>query len=85
MDTLTTVDFVPWDTLGDAATPHILHPFREAVAAVIEADATVETSELTIIEDSDGEPSLLRVIVTGTTRADVLVERAWNNGAFETR
>ena len=83
MQTLTTVDFGPWDTLGDNATPHILHPFRKAVAAVVEADTTVETFDLTIIEDSDGEPSLLRVTVTGTTRADVLVERAWNDGKFD--
>jgi hypothetical protein len=83
MQTLTTVDFVPWDTLGPAATPYDLHAFRKAVETVVKADAAVEAFDLTILDDSEGEPSLLRVTVTGTTRADVLVERAWNNGKFD--
>ena len=72
----TTVDFVPWDSLGDTATPSDLLALRDAVKAAAERDKAIESCDLVILYDSEGQPSLLRVTVTGTTRADVLVERA---------
>ncbi len=72
----TTVDFVPWDSLGDTATPSDLLALRDAVKAAAERDKAIESCDLLILNDSKGQPSLLRVTVTGTTRADVLVERA---------
>jgi hypothetical protein len=83
MDSRTTIDLVPWDTLGPAATPNDLCIFRDAVNRAAEREPAVEDYETEILLARNGEPSLLRVVVIGTMRADVLVERAWNNGKFD--
>jgi hypothetical protein len=72
----TTVDFVPWDSLGNAATPDDLYPLHDAVKVAAEQDKDIEEYDIAIFKDQDGAPSILRVTVTGKTRADVLVERA---------
>jgi hypothetical protein len=72
----TTVDFIPWDSLGDTATPSDLLALRDAVKAAAKRDKAIESCDTLMLLDSEGQPCMLRVTVTGTTRADVLVERA---------
>jgi hypothetical protein len=72
----TTVDFIPWDSLGDTATPSDLLALRDAVKAAAKRDKAIVRCDTLMLNDSEGQPCMLRVTVTGTTRADVLVERA---------
>jgi hypothetical protein len=71
----TTIDLVPWDSIGKAK-PDDLYELSDAVKAAAAQDKDIEDFEVTITKDKRGKPSFLVVAVTGKTRADVLVERA---------